>query len=239
MGRERCGPSVEAPRSGWPGEGPVWAKITGVCAGNRKPRARWARARWARCGVARTVLMPVLMAILPVALLAACGSNSSPRAVAHIGKTAPTTALPAAAGSNSGGLPGVQQLYQDAIAYTACMRSHGDPAFPAPKMLNTAAQQTVGWDQQLNGPKDRSANRSCEYLLPDFNSGPSQAQVQQALAKGVKFSQCMRAHGIPDFPDPRENSQGISIGPAPGLDASSPRFQRAQNDCRSLVPFGH
>lgn len=189
-----------------------------------------------RLGLLKATEIPLVFGA--IALLATgCGGDNS-EAVAHIGKTTPTTPVPPAAAPLSGGMPTIQQLYRDAVAYTACMRSRGDPNFPAPTMVNNAQQQTVGWDQQLKSARDRSANRTCKYLLPNFNSGPSQAQVQQALANGLKFSQCMRAHGVPNFPDPKQSGQGISIGPAPGLSLSSPRFQAAQHDCRSLAPFG-
>jgi hypothetical protein len=192
----------------------------------------------ARAGPVRMVITgTALMAFL----LAACGGGGSRASVAHIGKSGPTTTVPTAAGSSSGAAPSVQQLYQDAVAYVGCMHSHGDPTFPPATMVDNATQQVVGLGNQpgdTKGRRYRTANKACDYLLPNSGAGPTQAQVQQALAKGLKFSECMRSHGIPNFPDPKENKQGISIGPAPGLAPNSPRFQAAQNDCRSFAPLG-
>jgi hypothetical protein len=70
-------------------------------------------------------------------------------------------------------------------------------------------------------------------LLPNFNSGPSHAQLQQAIANALEFSKCVRSNGIPNFPDPKASNQGISTGAAPGVNPRSPLFQAAQNDCRS------
>jgi hypothetical protein len=43
----------------------------------------------------------------------------------------------------------------------------------------------------------------------------------------------MRAHGLPDFPDP--NSQGnLLIGPASGIDPSTPQYKTADHDCAKL-----
>jgi hypothetical protein len=60
-------------------------------------------------------------------------------------------------------------------------------------------------------------------------SSPTGKTPQQAL----RFSQCMRAHGVSNFPDP--NGQGIRITPAI---ASSPAFQGAQNACKRYLPNG-
>jgi hypothetical protein len=64
---------------------------------------------------------------------------------------------------------------------------------------------------------------------------PSPDPYKQALA----FSQCMRAHGLPDFPDPQSTSSGeISqvIGNGASLDPSSAQFQAAQQACNKYAP---
>jgi hypothetical protein len=51
-------------------------------------------------------------------------------------------------------------------------------------------------------------------------------------ANAVKFSQCMREHGISDFPDP--DAQGrlsISVAPGSDLDPHNPQFKTAQKAC--------
>jgi hypothetical protein len=53
----------------------------------------------------------------------------------------------------------------------------------------------------------------------------------------LAFAKCMRAHGMPSFPDP--NGHGGQLGPDSGIDPSSPRFQAAVNgSCKSLAPPG-
>jgi hypothetical protein len=68
---------------------------------------------------------------------------------------------------------------------------------------------------------------------------PSPDGYRTALA----FSQCMRDHGVPDFPDPQTTGNGnvgISIngGPSSTLDPSSSTFQAAQQACNKLLPKG-
>ncbi len=51
----------------------------------------------------------------------------------------------------------------------------------------------------------------------------------------LAFAKCMRAHGVPGFPDP--NGQAGQLGPDSGIDPGSPTFQSALNGpCRSLAP---
>jgi hypothetical protein len=50
----------------------------------------------------------------------------------------------------------------------------------------------------------------------------------------VAFSQCLRAHGLPNFPDP--NAQGqVTVN---GIDPSSTRFLDAQKACAKYAPNG-
>ena len=52
----------------------------------------------------------------------------------------------------------------------------------------------------------------------------------------LNFSKCMRAHGLPDFPDPN-GSGGLSIQGNQGSDLNrdSPKFQAAQRACQSIL----
>jgi hypothetical protein len=54
-----------------------------------------------------------------------------------------------------------------------------------------------------------------------------------AQEKGVKFSECIRAHGVSDFPDPNakgEYEYGVSVTPAV--------WQKAVHACKELEPPG-
>lgn len=49
----------------------------------------------------------------------------------------------------------------------------------------------------------------------------------------LKLSQCMRSHGLPNFPDPSPNG-ALQIT---GIDPQSPAFQAAQAACKQYAPF--
>lgn len=59
-----------------------------------------------------------------------------------------------------------------------------------------------------------------------------------SFASGLKFSDCMRSHGVPNFPDPSGGGGGIQISAGSGVNPQSPAFQSAQNDCQKLMPGG-
>jgi hypothetical protein len=55
----------------------------------------------------------------------------------------------------------------------------------------------------------------------------------QALA----FAECMRSHGVTNFPDPN-GSGGIHIAAGSGADPFSPAFKTARGACAKLLPGG-
>jgi hypothetical protein len=63
-------------------------------------------------------------------------------------------------------------------------------------------------------------------------ASPSGKSPQQAL----QFAQCMRAHGVSNFPDP--TGQSIQIAPGSGINPLSPSFRTAQNACKRYLPNG-
>jgi hypothetical protein len=63
---------------------------------------------------------------------------------------------------------------------------------------------------------------------------PGQAQMQQA---SLRYARCMRASGVPDFPDPKPGG-GFLFQAGAGVDPSAPAFKAAQAKCSKLLPDG-
>jgi hypothetical protein len=63
---------------------------------------------------------------------------------------------------------------------------------------------------------------------------PSQTQLQQ---DALKYARCMRANGVPNFPDPSAGG-GFVFQAGTGVDPSSPAFQAARAKCQKLLPGG-
>jgi hypothetical protein len=66
---------------------------------------------------------------------------------------------------------------------------------------------------------------------------PGSASASAQVSSGIKFADCMRSHGVPNFPDPGSGG-GIQITSGSGVDPQSPSFQAAQTDCQKLLPGG-
>ena len=70
-------------------------------------------------------------------------------------------------------------------------------------------------------------------------SRSTQAQAQQR-ASGLKFANCMRSHGVPNYPDPKVfNGQGGNQEVyLPGINPSAPAFQTAAKAYGGFNPKG-
>lgn len=178
-------------------------------------------------------------------LLAGCGGGSSNPGVAHLASGAP-----AGSGTTGGGQSPSPETsaatQQKMIALSRCMRSHGVPEFPEPsegKLLIRGGDRN-GHGPRINPESSRfqAALKACAKFAPNGGKPPSPAQQAKMQEQALKFSACMRSHGVPNFPDPEFHSSagGVSVrlgskrgGPG-GIDPSSPKFQAAQKACQSM-----
>ncbi len=123
-----------------------------------------------------------------------------------------------------------------AIAFAQCMRSKGVPNWPDPNSSGVFDKSELT-SQRLGAGAARvqSAQTACGHLLPNGGSPPSAAQLLQMKRQSLQFSQCVRAHGVPNFPDP--DSTGRIPDPASvGIDQGSPKFEAANQACGKYRP---
>jgi hypothetical protein len=68
--------------------------------------------------------------------------------------------------------------------------------------------------------------------------GPSVTSQSGLQSDALKFAQCMRSHGVPDYPDPGgQGSLSASKAAARGeLNSSSPQFQAGRRECGGFLP---
>jgi len=139
--------------------------------------------------------------------------------------------------------------YAQELALVGCMRSHGVPDFPDPNasggytLTASGSLEGAGGSVDINGSQAQAAYGSCRHLLP---GGPSISQLeqqvvqeQQAQAKALpallKYSQCMRSHGVPNFPSP---GQGTASPDSTPVNVNSPQYVAAAGACQHLQPAG-
>jgi len=195
-----------------------------------------------RDGTAVSLRVAACLAIALIAagvLLAGCGGTSPSGGVAIIGTHASKTSTTSstAAGSTGGGesSPGSQ-----AVAYAACMRSHGVANFPEPQVSEHGNEGSVKMAVPVgvgSNPKFKPAQQACRKLLPGGgpNNQPALTSAQQN--QYLKAAECIRSHGIPNFPDPTFSGGDVHIEHQ-GLNESSPAFKAAVHACESLIPGG-
>jgi hypothetical protein len=98
------------------------------------------------------------------------------------------------------------------------------------------AERRAGYRPRSQVAAFKAATSACKPLLPSLGT-LSPALQAAARAQPLKYSRCMRAHGISDFPDP-DAQGGIALSPKPGgdLEPHNPRFQAANQACQHYQP---
>lgn len=183
-----------------------------------------------------------------VLALAGCGGSKPASGVAHISSSASAGATGGATASGGGSSPeNAANPEQAALAYSHCMRSSGVPNFPDPKSGSGLFRVGAGTDPQ--SPSFRSAQAKCQKLMPGGGPGSGPPPSAQTLARFLRISQCMRKHGVPEFPDPRTTAPPLPAHQLAGghsyvisdiegvilvmgsIDEQSPQFTRAAAAC--------
>jgi hypothetical protein len=78
----------------------------------------------------------------------------------------------------------------------------------------------------------------CGSGTPNVTAGGGKAQF--GYPRAVQFSECMRTHGVPGFPDPERVGNGIAlrIPGTSGVKLDSPAIKSAQAACKRFLPNG-
>ena len=119
---------------------------------------------------------------------------------------------------------------EELIVYAQCIRDNGYAEFPDPGpngMQFRVTPDSVG--------RFQAAQRACTEKLPSGMAAMSAPPTAERLEAMVKFSECVRAYGLPDFPDP--SPQG-AFEISRTMDMRSPQAQQALQTCRESNPIG-
>jgi hypothetical protein len=120
------------------------------------------------------------------------------------------------------------------LKFAQCMREHGMSWFPDPQPGAGGLQIKVPAGQDKS--KVDAAMAACKKFLP--NGGVPDRLDPAQLEQARQMSQCMRDHGITNFPDPdadgRMQLDGEKLGTGPG----QPKFDAAEKACAQFRPKG-
>jgi hypothetical protein len=159
-----------------------------------------------------------LSAAVAALAVAGCGSSNSP--------TTSTTA------QSSGPQKSISAVYR----FAACMRTHGVPNFPDPKVSVHPGGGSVAQavpNNAVGTPAFKAAQKACQGILPPPQSPAQQAQQEREHGQVLlAFARCLRTHGVPKFPDP--SSQGelsLQAVQAAGVDLHAPAVLTAARAC--------
>jgi hypothetical protein len=176
----------------------------------------------------RSGLLAVLAAAAAIGVTA-CGGSSSPH-VASLG-----TSTGNSGGSTTTTLPkgNPTQLLDE---WATCMRSHGDPNQVDPTVdANKVIHITFPASASGNGPVSfgKGSDDPCGAYLTAASTALRGGKPLQRPdpAKLEKYAQCMRANGVPDFPDPSGGGLSIQTHPGSDLNPNNATFQNASKLC--------
>jgi hypothetical protein len=161
---------------------------------------------------AHRLAAPALTAM--VALISGCGSTTPAQT------------------SGSDGASGTATAHERAVTFAECIRTNGVSAFPDPNASGQFAYGIPSESSPLNPSSAawRAAISACKSLEPPDFMPTSFTPAQ--LAARLKFAQCVRADGVPNFPDPTAHGPLVDVHGG----ASIPGLQAAIQKCVHLNP---
>jgi hypothetical protein len=186
------------------------------------------------CTTWRSGGLVVLVAAAAIGL-ATCSGGPSASQVTSLGETGgsnhgnTTTTLP------TGNPTRILDEWAD------CMRSHGDTNQADPT-IDANKDIDVTWNPALTGgiygsnkggQGNAGPGQYCRTYLNAAQTalGGNQQPQPQSDQTLERYSQCMRANGIPDFPDPMNGTLSLNLEAGGDLNPRSPTYQNTSKLC--------
>jgi hypothetical protein len=168
----------------------------------------------------KTRPLSALVVIAMGAVISACGSSG-----------------PAQTGTRRSDDSSTLAKAQKAMKFAACMRHNGASHFPDP---GASGQLTIdeianGSGVNISAPAFTHALSACKSLEPAGFTGARRSASQQRAALG--FAQCIRDHGVKDFPDPVNGQPLVDTNriPSTGQPGGLSILNAAMQQCRGAA----
>jgi hypothetical protein len=204
--------------------------------------ARWGRRLGRISGIdGRSAGLTILLAVTAVGL-AAC--SAGPSDAPHVASLANPTTIGNGNGSRSAGnsagstttAPKAGNPTQLMDEWAACMRSNGDPNQADPTIdaygvINITMEDV---SQAVASDAHGSSGPCSQYELAAENALRNGQQYQAPdQSHLVQYTDCMRTHGVPNYPDPGANGKTNFNGT--GVDPNSPFVENANKICGKQI----
>jgi hypothetical protein len=190
-------------------------RSTPMASAKRRDRTR---SLWRSSGVA------VFVAATGLALVGCDGGTSSP----HVAGLGTSSGKPSGDGSTTTSLA-TGDPTQLLTEWAACMRSHGDPEQVPPTVTATKVIEVTLPAGYASGLQGGTCGTYLSAAQTALGGGTPPASSNDATA--LKFAQCMRANGVPTYPDPTSDNQAIHASSGSDLNPANPTFQSAATLC--------
>jgi hypothetical protein len=137
--------------------------------------------------------------------------------------------------ATSGG-NGAASVHEKAVKFAECMRNNGVSTFPDPGASGsfTIDQAVNGSSLDPNSAAFKQAMSACKNLEPPGFTGGKVTPSQRTAR--LKFAQCIRDTGVPDFPDPTPNGPLVDTNriPSAATPAGMSALNAAMHKCRDF-----
>jgi hypothetical protein len=163
--------------------------------------------------------------------LAACSGTSNP----HVASLKTNSGGHVTASSTTTVPPGSPTQLLD--EWASCMRNHGDPNQVDPTIDATKVIQVTLPTGYAGGLQGESGACGSYLSAAETALGGGTAPGSSSEAIALKFAQCMRTNGVPDYPDPTGNSQAIHATSGSDLNPANPTYQDASTLCTNKTGY--
>ena len=171
-----------------------------------------------------------LAALVLVSLIALIGAGCGSNTVTGSASSTSNTGSGASSGSASNSADTQATKREKAVKFAECVRAHGVPHFPDPD-----ATGNFNFAVDVSAATFTAAVNACKALQPPGTLSGHRSTKQQSAA--LRFAACVRANGVPDFPDPVNGQPLIDTDHIPSSNSPSGMsiLNAATHKCGSIL----
>ena len=130
-----------------------------------------------------------------------------------------------------------EELEEQALEFSRCMRENGVPDFPDPEIEDGRIRMQIGGPDgggEIDQEAMEQAMQACEDLAPRGGGNFSEEDRQEMQDAFLEYAQCMRDNGY-DMPDPDFGEGEGGLFRMEG-EPDDPAFKKAQEACEDKLP---